>query len=216
MRELNKTYGPIDWNDPNGRLPLDWRHPHVHAISWATKGLRVADKKPDQHIGEHGEHGKHDYSTDEVNADRMIYHSLQDLFRSGTIHIWDSPATNPSSGAPQERKKDIFLRPDLRMFEPYNQITMKIIKKYTNPSDKEESSHQIGHRNMLQNALLSFFQAGHQQQAQRIYDQLRKLYPRKEFNVPLAQFARTYFQEELKTLDILNAREMILLTLREG
>jgi hypothetical protein len=46
MRQLNQTYGPKDYDDPNTRLPLDWRHPSVHAIYWATKGLSVAEKKP--------------------------------------------------------------------------------------------------------------------------------------------------------------------------
>ncbi|GAI30211.1 unnamed protein product, partial [marine sediment metagenome] len=42
MQDLNKIYGPVDWNDPNKHLPLDWRHPDTHAIYWAVKGLQMA------------------------------------------------------------------------------------------------------------------------------------------------------------------------------
>jgi hypothetical protein len=44
MRQINKTYGPIDWSDPNTHLPMDWRHPDSHAIYWAIKGLQIAAK----------------------------------------------------------------------------------------------------------------------------------------------------------------------------
>ncbi len=191
-------------------MPLDWRHPSVHAIYWATKGLRVAEKKPVLHPGED------EYSIDEINADRMVNHSLQDLFRMGTIHIWDAPTNAEASSEPQVRQKEIFLRPDLRMFESYNESILRIIEKYTDPNDTKLNSHQIGHRNMLINAVLSFYQSGHRRQGQRIFNQMKKLYPQKKFNVPLGVFVKERFREELKTLDVINATELISSTLRES
>ncbi|GAI46608.1 unnamed protein product, partial [marine sediment metagenome] len=53
-------------------------------------------------------------------------------------------------------------------------------------------------------------------QAQRIYNQLRELYPRDEFNVPLAAFVKNRFRKEFKAMTIDNAQEDILSMLREG
>jgi hypothetical protein len=213
MQELNKSYGPVDWTDPNSHLPLDWRHPDSHAIYWAVKGLRIAGKRGVERAGED------EYSVDEINTDRIVNHSLQNLFRAGKIYIWETPAQQGSAASLDESgrpAKDIFLRPDLRMFETYHNHQLMIIRKYTDPNRQDLNSHQIGHRNMLTNAALSFYQSGHERQAQRIYNQLRELYPMSQFEVPLVQFVGERFIEELKTLHILNARELVVTLLRES
>ena len=210
MRQINKTYGPIDWTDPNSRLPLDWRHPDSHAIYWAVKGLQTAAKDKSREI-----------DISETNTDRIVFHSLQNLFRNGKIFIYDVPVEAPSenySQPPQTQMfKDIFLRPDLRMFEPYNKAMLAVMGKYKNPQDKMiYESLQNSHRNMLKNAIFSFYQAGHKQQAQKIYDELRQLYPLNEFEVSLVEFARKRFLEELDSIGIDDAKEQVLLLLREG
>ena len=90
MLELNRTYGPTDFNDPNKHFPLDWRHPDVHAIYWAVQGLRVAGKKDVVKMG------KGEYPVDEINTDRVVAHSLQNLFRYGKIFIYDVNDNTPS------------------------------------------------------------------------------------------------------------------------
>jgi hypothetical protein len=209
MQELNKTYGPIDWNDPNTRLPLDWRHPDTHAIYWAAKGLQVAGKK--------------EFSEPEINTDRIVNYSLQDLFRNGKIFIYDVPVQIPSdsySQTPQTKmEKEIFLRPDLRMFESYNKAALARIEKYDyldKPRTGSLQSLKDGHRNMLRNALFSFYQAGHIQQAQKIYDQMRELYPKDEFKVPLVVFVRNRLREELQNTSVDNAKEIVEMMLRES
>jgi hypothetical protein len=209
MQQLNYTYGPADLNDPNTHLPLDWRHPDTHAIYWAAKGLQVAGKK--------------EFSVAEINTDRIISHSLQDLFRNGKIFIYDVPVQIPSdsnSQTPQTKmEKEIFLRPDLRMFEPYNKAALARIEKYEHLEDMKADSLQSlknGHRNMLKNAIFSFYQAGHIQQAQKIYDQLKELYPQDEFKVPLVVFVRNRLREELQNVTIDNAKEIVGMMLRES
>jgi hypothetical protein len=212
MEELNKTYGPVDWTDPNVHLALDWCHPDTHAMYWAIKGLRVAGEKGVTTPGEEG------YSIDEINADRLVNHSLQDLFRRGRIYIYKALPDSAASDAdqPQEPTETIFLRPDLRMFEPYNRHVMQVIAKYVDPNDDQMRSHQIGHRNMLENAVFVFYQAGHKGQAQKIYNQLRRLYPQKQFDVPLALFVRNSLFETLKSLDIFGVTQVVLTFLRES
>jgi len=209
MQELNKTYGPIDWNDPNARLPLDWRHPDTHAIYWAAKGLQAAEKK--------------EFSIVEINTDRIINHSLQNLFRNGKIFIYDVPVQVPSDSYSQalqiRMEKGIFLRPDLRMFEPYNKTALARIEKYEYLEDMKRGSLQSlknGHRNMLKNALFSFYQAGHRRYAQKIFNQLRQLYPSDDFKVPMTAFLWNRLREELTNITVTNAQEMIQMMLQES
>jgi len=102
------------------------------------------------------------------------------------------------------------------MFESYNKAILNIIAKYTDPGQDDYNSHQIGHRNMLKNAVLAFYQAGHKRQAQKIYEELRRRYPLDEFKVPLVVFVRTRLLEEFKALDIMNVKEILQMVLREG
>jgi hypothetical protein len=208
MQELNQRYGPIDFSDPNQRrLPLNWEHPDVHAMYWAALGLKVA--------------GGQKYSGDEINTDRLVFHSLQDLFRSGKMIIYDTPVEpNEPSGIPQATQprrviKTVFLFPDLRMFEPYDRVMRAVIEKYKKLKS-DPTSIENGHRNMLVNAVASFYQAGHEAYAQRIYNELRELYPRPEFDVPLVVFVRKRLHDELKEVSLHDAVEMIVMMLREG
>ena len=206
MNNLNRTYGPIDFTDPNTHLPLDWRHPDSHAIYWAVKGLQVAA---------HKESGEIDIS--ETNTDRIVGHSLQNLFRYGKLIIRDMPFQVPVEGSQETQTriyKEVFLRPDLRMFDSYNNSFLSILEKYKNDSSLQ--SLQNGHRNMLKNAVLSFYQSGHRKKAQQIYNELRKLYDLPEFKVSLKEFAQKRFFDELESLGINDATEQVIMLLRDS
>jgi len=208
MRDLNKTYGPIDFTDPNTHLPLDWRHPDTHAIYWGVKGLQILAGDQEREI-----------DIVETNTDRIVGHSLQNLFRRGKLFIRDMQIEVPEEGSEQTETrmfKDIFLRPDLRMFDTYNESFLAVLEKYKDEGEGTLVSLQNGHRNMLKNAVLSFYQAGHKQKARQIYNQLKKLYDLPEFKVPLVQFARNRFVEELESIGINDAKEQVVLLLRES
>ena len=211
MREINKTYGPVDFSDPNNRYPMDWRHPDCHAIYWAVKGLRILAQKQGRKI-----------TPSETNADRIVFHSLQNLFRNGKIFVYELQVPSPqqeSSDQPQKPRiyKEVFLRPDLRMFDSYNTSFLTGIEKYKADGDEGRTvSLQNGHRNMLKNAVLSFYQAGHIAYAQKIYNELKELYPLPDFDVPLVEFAHKRLFEELETIGINDAKEQITLLLRES
>jgi len=208
MRDLNKTYGPTDFTDPNSHLPLDWRHPDSHAIYWGVKGLQIAAREQ-----------SHEIDIMETNTDRIVGHSLQNLFRNGKIFIRDMQFQVPVEGSQETETqifKEVFLRPDLRMFDTYNKSVLAILEKYKDEKEGSLVSLQNGHRNMLKNAVLSFYQSGHKQKAQQIYNQLRKLYDMPDFKVPLVEFARNRFVEELETIGINDAKEQVILLLRES
>jgi hypothetical protein len=69
---------------------------------------------------------------------------------------------------------------------------------------------------MLKNAIFSFYQAGHIQQAEKIYKQLQQLYPADEFKVPLVGFVHNRLREELQNTTVDNAKEIVGMMLRES
>jgi hypothetical protein len=203
MQELNQTYGPASWDDPNNHLPLDWRHPDTHAIYWAVLGLKNA--------------GKEEFSVGEANTDRTVGHSLQNLFYGGRIFIYDIPPDPNANPADQQITKEVFLRPDLGMFESCNNARLAVLEKYEPIASRGTyKSLQDGHRNVLRNAVLLFYQAGHYEQARKIYNQLRELYPSDEVNVPLVQFARNYLFGKLENIGLNDAQRSIQMLLRES
>jgi hypothetical protein len=102
------------------------------------------------------------------------------------------------------------------MFDSYNKSFLAVLEKYKDEKEGTLASLQNGHRNMLKNAVLSFYQSGHKLQAQKIYDQLRKLYDLPEFKVPMVEFARKRYLEELETIGLNDAKEQVVLLLRES
>ena len=212
MQQLNQTYGPVNFDDPNEHFPLDWRHADSHAIYWAVMGLQAA--------------GKEELSIDETNTDRIVLHSLQALFRNGKIFIYDVPSVAPSDSSSRPStpsdisavmRKDIFTRHDLRMLEPYNKAVLAVLEKYKDiPKKGTYESLRIGHRNMLQSALTSFYYSGNVQQARKIYSQLRQRYPKEEFKVPLAVFIRNSIRKEVLRLGVNDVKEMVQMILQES
>ncbi len=214
MIQLNKKYGPISIEDESGKLPLNWGHPQAHAIYWAEKGLAAAGNKGD-------------YTIDEVNTDRIVFHSLQSLYREGKIVIYDVPMQMPATAQQSGNLdpdaepeiivgKTIYTLPDLRMFESYDAAQRERIAKYSAFDESNVRPLQNGHRNMLDNAILSFYMAGHIKKAAAIFKELRALYPRDENNYPLEEFCRLRMREEFQGFSIHDAQEMIIMMLRES
>jgi len=199
MLRVGQKYGPIDFADPNTHFPMDWRHPDSHAIYWAVKALDVAVQEKDR-----------DITAAEANTDMMVLHSLQNLFRYGKILITQRPP-DPNTGA--AGGKDIFLSPELRIFDSYNKAALAVLEKYQDDRGRLQAR-QNGHRNMLKNAVLSFYQAGLRREAQKILEEVRARYPGySEFQVPLDQYARDRMKEELESIGVHDATEQVTMLL---
>jgi hypothetical protein len=199
MLRVGQKYGPADFVDPNKHFPMDWRHPDSHAIYWAVKALDVAVQQKDREL-----------TSQEVNTDRMVLHSLQNLFRYGEIQIIQGPA-DPNTGVPGE--KSIFLGPDLRIFDSYNRTALGVLAKYGEDRGREEA-YVNGYRNMLKNAVLSFYQGGLRDQAMKIFTDLRTRFPSyPEFSSSLDQFAKQRLIEELGSLGFNDATEQVVIVL---
>jgi hypothetical protein len=74
----------------------------------------------------------------------------------------------------------------------------------------------VGYRNMLTNAILAFYQVGHTDQAQRIYDKFSRMYPSAETKQPLVIFVRAELRDDLKRMNLTDVQEMVQLLLRES
>ena len=193
MIKLNKSYGPSAGLDSDETLPINWEHPNTHAIYWAQLGLDVA-----------GDKGK--YSVDEKNTDRIVFHSLQSLFRRGKIIIYPIPGEISS----------VYLRPDLEMFDPASRAWVDRIEKYEALQKSNPKAVRNGYKNFLINAVASFYQAGRIKKANQIYKELRKCFDHEDFQVPLKTFVRKRMTEELRDITIKDATELILFSLREA
>jgi tetratricopeptide (TPR) repeat protein len=200
MQKLNGMYGPMRFEDPNQRDPLNWEHPAAHAIYWSARGLEFAGKTET-------------YRVDEKNTDRIIFHSLQMLYRSGKTVIYTS----------RDGKKDLFLRPDLRMFASCDQTWKKVIEKYEILEEGNPKAVRGGHKNFLENAVMTFYQSGHLKQALEIYKELITLYPKDEqgyeianYKLPMIEFLKKGMKEEFQGLGIRDAVELINGMLKES
>jgi len=202
MVQLNEKYGPVDYKDPNKVIPLDWKHADAHAIYWAALGLQKASRE--------------EHSLDELNTDRIVFHSIQNLYRRGKMIVYTSrvPAENDPCNIIE--RESLFLFPDLRMFDRYDQALMALKQKYAQ-IEGDLGSLQTAHKNMLMRAVLLFYQAGHTDKALEIYNTLRKEYPQqKEVQVPLIDYVRNRLVNELASLGLSDAREIITLMLQEA
>jgi hypothetical protein len=102
------------------------------------------------------------------------------------------------------------------MFDRFDQALRELAKKYADVEGYVESL-QVAHRNLLKRAVLLFYQAGHMDKALEIYNTLRKEYPKDaDVQVSLAEYARNRFINELRSLGLNDATEIITLMLHEA
>ncbi len=200
MDELNRLYGPVDDRDPNKVIPLNWLHPDVHAMYWGAKGLAAG--------------GKGDIK--ELNTDRLVFQSIQNLYRRGKMVVYTSRIPAKDDPCDIVVRESIFQFPDLRMFKRYDDALRYVIKKYDKLGIDTVSLHNA-HKNMLKRAVLLFYQGGHKAKALDVYNILRKEYASdKEVRVPLITFVQKTFIEELRSIGINDAREIISLMLKDS
>lgn len=200
MDKLNHLYGPVDYKDPNKVIPLDWCNPDVHAMYWGARGLEVVGR----------------YHPDDLNADRLIFQSIQNLYRRGKMIIYTSRLPAKNDPCDIIVRESIFQFPDLRMFPRYNQVLSEVIKRYKKMGVNNVTLYNA-QKNMLKRAVLLFYQSGDKYKAQQIYNTLRKNYSHdKDIHVSLVDFVRKKFVTELASIGINDAREIISLMLKEG
>jgi len=199
MDELNRIYGPRDFEDPNKVYPLNWQNPQAHAIYWAAEGLKMGSKER--------------YNTHEINTDRIVFQSMQALYRSGKIVVYPLEQGNTYA---------VFEMPDLRMYETCRQAYVDAIDKYKDMPGRTAMTIEglrVGYRNFLVNSAYSFYQTGHLKYAQRIFARLKASFPEEtKYQVSFPEFVRNRMREEMEGggMDATNAIEAVLNFMREA
>jgi len=204
MVELNAKFGPIDYKDPNKVIPLDWTQADAHAMYWAALGLKRA--------------GKEEYSFEELGTDRIVFHAIQTFYTRGKMIIYTSQVSSKEDPSEIAQQESVFLYPDLRYFDRYDNLLRELMEKYRQRGQDDEIL-QVPHRNMLKRAVLLFYQAGHQDKALQIYNTLRKEYPKDQEimqAMSLNEYARARLLSELQGIGLSDATEIITLMLHEG
>ena len=203
MVQLNEEYGPIDYKDPNKILPLDWTLPDTHAIYWATVGLQKASST--------------EFTIDELNTDRIVFHGIQNLYRQGKMVIYTSRVPSKDDPCNITERESVFLFPDLRMFDRYDQTLRKSMIKYSKLGNGDIETLKVGQRNMLKRSVLLFYQAGHIDKAKEIYTALREEYPDdRQLQMPLFDYVRGRLVSDLSAMGITDVGETLALLLQEA
>ena len=163
--------------------PLDWRHPSSHAIYWSALGVRMS--------GEIRDRTKFDI----LNTDRQVIHSLQNLMFMGRVNY------DPIAGT-------IDMVPDPRFIPAYDKAMESAIARATDPNvdfpgGGNRDSFEAGHENFLHKAILYSYLYGSEEQAQKYYEKVRRLYGDKAHNQrtgryqqPLDAFVLQTFQRD--------------------
>jgi hypothetical protein len=192
MLDINQMYGPMDIEseEENKRFSLDWRHPSTMALYWT---LRAVELTPE------------DESFKKLQAQRLVYYALQNLFLYGRIQIFygikPPLETEREEGRellekPEKIPMDIFLNHDIRMFPHAYQATMDLIAEQERKDKSAVESVINGSINLCRNGILRLYLAGFKTWAEKYYRDLQKRYPERE----LFQYAsfEAYIQREFK------------------
>ncbi len=184
--------------------PLDWRHPASHSIYWASKGVEETLERK---------------STTEksfVNTDRLIVHSLQELFRSGTI-FYDFLTDDA----------DYLALYNLHYTDAYGDVLEAIIRpraESVDNTDRAFSLYSQGYENFLREVVRLYYRLGDQGTAR---DYMKKLASSDWLNtndpdkwidlreLSLEQFVEKQLEEERFDIPYV-ARTEITAALRDG
>lgn len=126
--------------------PLDWRHPAAHSLYWARLGV-------ERGLGRVEEQNREDF--DFTNTDRLVMHSIQELFRSSEIYF-------DFLEFEQGRYAYYMAMPNTHFIDSYGQqledvatrggIATSMKRTYTN--------YAAGFENFLQDAILHYYRRG--------------------------------------------------------
>ncbi|MCC6661692.1 MAG: hypothetical protein IT437_12490 [Phycisphaerales bacterium] len=164
--------------------PLDWRHPAAHGLYWAVRGTENAITRVE-------DRNRLDY--DFTNADRVVMHALQELWRSGELYFdFMSEVYNPD-------RQDIFYMtlPSPYFVETYGEVLASLRDRSRFDVDSRPFSvYSAGYENFLIEATRFFYRRGQFKLAEKYYHQAA-VYPHanqndpdraRRFSKPLADF----------------------------
>jgi len=211
MIEINDRYGPTDYENEDTRFSLDWRLPFTHAIYWAHRGLKLAKRSKD---------------ITTLNLQRIIYHSLQDMFHYGHLQVFTvAPPPAASRRQPGQEiveaheppRVRVFLSQDLRMFPIAYRNTLDLIRSYESAGENIPGGVVHGSINLARAGVVNLYLAGHIKMARKYYAELRRRQPENpDYQTSLEKFVENDFRRQVRDLSPRDASGYIIAMLSES
>lgn len=179
--------------------PFDWRHPQAHAFYWARRGSEIGAKR---------------YENDDdifriLNDDGTAIQAMQALAHSGLMSVDPFSEDNPGR------------MHDARWIHAIDDYFRELYTKHFDTRGAGADRFVDFHQNFMAQAIRELYRSGDVEGAQKIMDELDKLYgrggliPNNKYAVPLEDFVRssTYGEYEMVP-DV--ARTDVYAALRRG
>lgn len=210
MLELNRQYGPEDFQNDGKRLSLDWRLPWCHAIYWAKQGMKFT--KPN--------------TFERRNLVRVIYHNMNSLYQYGSLQIFSftTPVQDTQRQAGQEiidkiprTKLRIFNDQDLRMFPAAYEATLGLMDMLKDTGEDLPKGMESAFSYMVWDAVTNLYLLGYKDAARRYYQGLGRRFPdNKDYQATLEVFIQDRMREEIKDISSKKAANYIDSILRQS
>ncbi len=149
MLRYTSTYGP-----------LDWRHPAAHALYWGQKGVEGGMTRID---------AVNTQNYDFVNTDRLVVHSIQELWRTGSLWFDYNAMMIDTS----DRQPFYVGIPDPAYIPVYGEILGDVVKRsYYDGEERAYSSYSAGYENMMKDAIRYIYRRGQRDLANKMKNEL--------------------------------------------
>lgn len=132
--------------------PLDWRHPAAHSLYWARLGV-------ERGLGRVEARNKEDF--DFTNTDRLVMHSIQELFRSSEIYF-------DFLEFEQGRYAYYMAMPNTHFIDSYGEQLADVASRggIATSAKRTYTNYAAGYENFLQDAVLHYYRRGQLDKAQ--------------------------------------------------
>jgi hypothetical protein len=166
--------------------PIDWRHPAAHGLYWAARGSE---------LGKMRWNDSNHLDFDFVNTDRVLIHSLQELWRSGELYFDFVAAANGQAGTYLGIPNSYFV-------QSYGDVVYRLADDSwaENRAQRAFTSYGAGYENFLKDATRFFYRRGERDVAEKYLSFLRQI-PIQNLNNPDRKY-------ELSDLDAFVAQEL--------
>jgi len=160
--------------------PIDWRMPDAHSLYWAARSVEL-------------------FGTDAfaaANSDRMLFHSLVELYRRGRLHFEPGTDDEPDTWV---------AAPNFAFVEPIIRIHEQIVQRHKDTGWEEPT--REGFFNFLRDVVLNLYLHNDIKGAARYYRRLVKLGG--ERDVPLQEFIFSRYKKLLEVCTTEQAVNMV-------
>lgn len=165
--------------------PVDWRHPACHSLYWAWRGV------------EEGLERQGTTQFDTLNTDRIMMHSVQELFRFGTINY--DLLTN-----------EYFALANFDWVDTYGELLEEVSTRGGIAADVTQRVYTLygaGYENFLKDVIRVLYRRGDLVNAEKYHSQLRNWVGLnvndsaniEKLKLPLADFVRGELKDRLST-----------------